>query len=111
MNTAIIGILKGQYFVFENWTADELNSTRNQWILNKHIERLSLNHPSISVWRYVTFNNEYELFKGDSFKLLDYDKIVKSEQPCLSRISQDWSKVSHYDLLVSAKLAKRELGL
>lgn len=109
MNTAIVGILKGQYFVFESWTVDDPNSNRNQWILNKHIERLSSNHPLISVWYYITSKNQ--LSKGDNFKILDYDTIVETEQPCLSSISQDWSNVSTYDLIVSAKLARSDLGL
>lgn len=108
MNTAIVAVIKRQYFVFEAWTVEDPGDKRNQWILNKNIERLSSNRPDVSLWHYII--TEDKLNKGDNFSIIDYDKIVKQCQHCISHRSQDWKNVSQYDLMLSAKLAKKDLG-
>lgn len=108
MNTAIVGIINRQYFVFESWVAENPDDKRNQWILNKHIERLSSNRPDVSLWHYIVTKDK--LTKGDSFGVLHYDKIVEKCQHCVSHSPRDWSTVSQYDLILSAKLAKKDLG-
>lgn len=109
MNTAIVGVINRQYFVFESWVAENPDERRNQWILNKHIERLSLNRPDVSLWHYIV--TKKKLSKGEAFSILDYDKIVQKCQHCVSQRPQDWSVVSDYDLRLSAKLAKEDLGI
>lgn len=108
MNTAIVAIISRQYFVFESWITENPDDKRNQWILNKHIERLSLNRPDVSLWHYIVTKNK--LNKGDRFSILDYDKKVERCQHCISHRPQDWQQVSQYDLMLSAKLAKKDLG-
>lgn len=109
MNTAIVAVIKRQYFVFESWIVEDPDERRNQWILNKHIERLSSNHPDVGLWHYVVTRNR--LNKGDNFSIIDYDRIVQKCQHCINPRQQDWKSVSQYDLLVTAKLAKKDLGI
>lgn len=108
MNTAIVAVIKKRYFVFEVWTAENPDDKRNQWILNKNIERLSSNRPDVSLWHYVVTKNK--LNKGDDFSIIDYDRIVQKCQHCINPRQQEWKSVSRYDLLVSARLAKKDLG-
>lgn len=105
-STAILGILKGWYFVFEAWNTD----SSDQAFLLSHVNRLSQNHPTIPIWRYVVLKRPQE--KGNSFSLVDYDKkVVCNPLIFLNNEYQgDWSQVSHLDLIAAQKIAKESLG-
>ena len=109
IRTAIVGKLKGQFYVFASWDTDDLLNPQNMKKVSSHIERVSANHTKIPLLHYIT--TKKPLSQGDVFSIWQWDDVVASSEDHINRYFTDWQEVNYLDLIQSAKKAKLELGL